>query len=728
MIDNDDFWDEKEKKYIKRNQDEESKKRLPGFILLFLVIGVGGLFALGLSLSALGILNGNETINTIISSLTGDDGKDKYIITYVENIIGEGEDERGIIKDDFLHIIGAKVSDTKGGAKGEVVFFGGLLLTTKNTFPSGSSSVTYEVIIKNDSSSDKTFEKLLFDPNGDVKYTMTGLNPGDTIKPGEEAKIYITVEPNGNLKYPATIESSVDISYRKDDKGIHITDAKVSDTKNGGKGEVEHFEGLFLATKNTFSSGSSSVTYEVNIKNDSSSDKTFDKLLFDPNGDVKYTISGIKNGDTLKPGEETKVYITVEPNGNLKYPVTIESSVDISFRKEDKGIHIADAIVNGTKNGGKGKVEYFEGLFLTTNNTFESKNSQIEYKVTIKNDSDTSESFNGLIFDPNGDVKYTISGIKNGDVLKPGESVVAYVLVEPNGNLNYPTTVESSVDISYGKEEKGIHITDAKVNGTKNGGKGKVEYFEGLFLTTNNTFESKDSQVGYKVTIKNDSSVPEAYSGIVFDPNGDVKYTISGIKNGDILEPGESVVVYVLVEPNGDLKYPTTVESSTEFRFATFTVNETPNGINLVNQFPTPDEQGKLFEGTNYVYNFTLILGKKSTGAYYELTGIENKDNNLDPSYVKIYLEKNGQAVPFTIRDNGRVKTFNEFKNSTHEGAEGKVILSDHVTQEDVNRGKIQFKLRMWISEDVKVNENNMNLFNNKKFGLRVNTYAQFEV
>ena len=492
MINNDDFWDEKEKKYIEK--EEENKRRFSSFILLFLVIGVGGIFALGLSLSALGVLNGNETINTIISSLIGDDGKGKYIITYVENTIGEGENGQKIIKDDFLHIVGAKVSDTKGNANGEVVFFGGLMLTTKNTFSSNDSSVTYEVILKNDSSSDKTFEKLLFNKDGNVKYTVTGLNPGDIIKSGSEAKIYLTVEYNGDK--------------------------------------------------------------------------------------------------------------------NTKYPVEVESSVDISYRKEDKS----------------------------------------------------------------------------------------------------------------------IHIVDAKVNGTKNGGNGEVKYFEGLFLTTSNTFENNNSQVGYKLTIKNDSDIAEAFSGIVFNPNGDVKYTISGIKSGDILEPGESVTVYILVEPNGDLTYPKTVESSIEFRFATFTIVEDDNGIHLLKQFPTSDDVGKLFDGKHYAYNFTLILGKKATGAYYELTGVENADNNLDPSYVKIYLEKNEQAVPFTLRENGKVKTFNEFKKSEHEGTEGKVIFSDYVTSEDVARGKIQFKLRMWISDELKINENNMNNVNDKKFGIRVNTYAQFEV
>ena len=493
MIDKDDFWDEKEKKYIKREDEEETKRRFPAFILICLITTVGVLFALGLSFSAINLLNGNETINTLISSLTGDDNKDNYIITYIENSVLDGENGQRIIKDDFLHIIDAKVSKTNGGAQGEVVFFGGLLLTTKNTFASKNSSVTYEVTLRNDSSTEKTFEKLIFDKDGNVKYTISGINPGDKIKAGETVKAYLTVEYNGD--------------------------------------------------------------------------------------------------------------------NNAKYPVTVESSVDISYRKE----------------------------------------------------------------------------------------------------------------------EGSIHITDAKVNGSKNGGHGEVEYYEGLFLTTKNTFESSSSQISYKITIKNDSEEAEAFSGLVYNPNGDVKYTLTGIKNGDILEPGESVVVYLLVEPNGELKYPTTIESSIELRLVTFSVVENENGIYLVNQFPTPDEEGKLFEGRNYVYNFTLLVGKKTTGAYYELTAVENIDNTLNPSYVKLYLEKNGQGVPMTYKQNGRVKVFTDYVGSTHDGTEGKVLYSANVTKEDIEKGKIEFKLRMWVSEDVTINETNMNSYNNRKFGVRVNTYAQYE-
>ena len=33
----------------------------------------------------------------------------------------------------------------------------------------------------------------------------------------------------------------------------------------------------------------------------------------------------------------------------------------------------------------------------------------------------------------------------------------------------------------------------------------------------------------------------------------------------------------------------------------------------------------------------------------------------------------------------------------------------------------------MWVSEDVKVDETNIEKFNNKKFGVRVNIYAQLQ-
>lgn len=146
------------------------------------------------------------------------------------------------------------------------------------------------------------------------------------------------------------------------------------------------------------------------------------------------------------------------------------------------------------------------------------------------------------------------------------------------------------------------------------------------------------------------------------------------------------------------------------------------NGINLINQYPTSDSKGKLFEGENYVYNFALIVGKKTVDAYYEITAVPNRNNNLDPKYVKIYLEKNDKGVNFSYKNNNKVKVYTDYLNSEYEGTNGKVIYKGFITKEDVKKGRIDFTMRMWVSEDAVVDDN----FTNKTFGVRVNTYAAF--
>ena len=144
-------------------------------------------------------------------------------------------------------------------------------------------------------------------------------------------------------------------------------------------------------------------------------------------------------------------------------------------------------------------------------------------------------------------------------------------------------------------------------------------------------------------------------------------------------------------------------------------------GIYLINQFPTSDSKGKLFEGENYVFHFSLLLGSKTKDVYYELTAVPNSDNTLNPKYVKLYLEKNGEGVNFSYNPNNKVKVFTDYKDSDYEETEGKVIYQDFITEADVKNKKIDFVMRMWISEDAKVDED----FMNKTFGVKVNTYAK---
>jgi len=244
-------------------------------------------------------------------------------------------------------------------------------------------------------------------------------------------------------------------------------------------------------------------------------------------------------------------------------------------------------------------------------------------------------------------------------------------------------------------------------------------------LETENTFKTKSSTITYKVTIKNDSDEIKTYNGINYNTNGDVKYTISGINEGEHFEPGESKVFYVIVEYIGKDDTPKTITSTVTFDFNDFKVISDEIGIYLTGQFPTRDEIGKLFQGRYYVYNFSLLLGKKTAGSYYELTAVPNIDNTLNPSYVKLYLEKDGQGVDMSYRPNGRVKVFTEYKASENPGTEGRVIYKGTVTNEEATRGQVDFAMRMWITEDLDLEEDNSSDFYNKKFSVKVNTYAK---
>ena len=413
-----------------------------------------------------------------------------------------------------------------------------------------------------------------------------------------------------------------------------------------------------------------------------------------------------------------------------KYIITyIENTGDYgdSKQKLNGSIHITSASFYDSTGGGNGVVTYFGGLLLTTKTTFESANSKVTYKITIKNDSSVSKTFDQLFYNTEGDIKYTISGIKKGDIIGSGKSVDVYLTLEYQGKSDeFPKTIESSSSFNFDEEKGTIHITEADVYKTVDNASGKVLYFGGMLLTTENAFNSKTGAITYKITIKNDSNETKTYTGINYNTNGDLKYTVSGISEGDYFRPGDSKVVYLIVEYIGKDDLPKTIESSVNFEFNNFGVSS-ENGIYLINQFPTKDEIGKLFQGKNYTYAFSLLLGKKTAGAYYELTAVPNKTNTLNPSYIKFYLEKNGQGVDMSYRNNGRVKVFTDYKASDNPGTEGVLIYKDYITADDINRGKIDFVMRMWVTEDLVLTEDLWQEYFNKVFSVKVNTYAMYK-
>lgn len=144
------------------------------------------------------------------------------------------------------------------------------------------------------------------------------------------------------------------------------------------------------------------------------------------------------------------------------------------------------------------------------------------------------------------------------------------------------------------------------------------------------------------------------------------------------------------------------------------------NYIYLVNQFPMKDEIGKELDGEYKRFDFRLEFKKAALGLYYDVTLEKMEKSDIDDEWIKVYLESNKTGLKESFRETGRIKTFNNY--APYSGKSNEIILYQGiVTASDVQKGYKDFTLRMWISEDVKVvNEN----YEEKTIVARVNVYA----
>ena len=129
---------------------------------------------------------------------------------------------------------------------------------------------------------------------------------------------------------------------------------------------------------------------------------------------------------------------------------------------------------------------------------------------------------------------------------------------------------------------------------------------------------------------------------------------------------------------------------------------EHENYIDLRNQFPMSDFMGKALEGDKRTYDFKLKLRVGATNTKYKVTAIKSDESDLADDWVKIYLIADGTEVSNCLRDNGKVKTFDEYPNYLDDSKE-KVLYEGVVTHNEVRRGYKNFTFKMWISEDVEV-------------------------
>ena len=150
-------------------------------------------------------------------------------------------------------------------------------------------------------------------------------------------------------------------------------------------------------------------------------------------------------------------------------------------------------------------------------------------------------------------------------------------------------------------------------------------------------------------------------------------------------------------------------------------VNDEGNYIDLTNQFPTSDEDGKNFVGDKYTQDFKLRFNELATGIRYTITAEKLEESDLDNTWIKTYLTADNVGVMNCFRLDGKVKTMDEYVNYKNNPNE-KILYQDRVSYAEARRGYKDFTFRMWISEDVKVvNEE----YPTKTVKVKINVYAE---
>ncbi len=196
---------------------------------------------------------------------------------------------------------------------------------------------------------------------------------------------------------------------------------------------------------------------------------------------------------------------------------------------------------------------------------------------------------------------------------------------------------------------------------------------------------------------------------------------ITGSSGTYQVEGNGMIVIVVLEDDKDEVIYYMYLEEKEDIDFV-YTEDKTKgNYIYLVNQFPIKDEVGRSLEGEYKTFDFKLEFNEKAKGVNYIITLERLSDSTIDNSWVKVYLENEGVALNTSLRSNGRIKTYNEYP--LYNGKLNEVILSQGTLSfAEAERGYKSYRLRMWISEDLQIT--NENYTESKTIIARVNVYA----
>ena len=145
-------------------------------------------------------------------------------------------------------------------------------------------------------------------------------------------------------------------------------------------------------------------------------------------------------------------------------------------------------------------------------------------------------------------------------------------------------------------------------------------------------------------------------------------------------------------------------------------------GIQLTNALPISDTQGKVLDGDNNVFDFSIEATNTGTEAIpYEVTLRKKDTSTLAEENVKVYLTDRTDA---TEKEELEPTNFNKLTQTNIDvGSEIEKTIYSGSVDGNITDYKKDFRLRMWIDET-----SNQADINGKEFTAMVNVYSNAKV
>ncbi len=169
-----------------------------------------------------------------------------------------------------------------------------------------------------------------------------------------------------------------------------------------------------------------------------------------------------------------------------------------------------------------------------------------------------------------------------------------------------------------------------------------------------------------------------------------------------------------------------TVENALETSTIMLTYTEGKTGILLNEAYPMSDETGKMLNGSDNVFDFTVTatLGK-STLIGYEVTAIKIPITDmtlLEDNEVKLYLER--AVDPDTTYEEVLAPTnFIPRDSGTEIGSPIGSMILDSGTFTNEGTTIHHYRLRLWVDESAEIPNGE-----SRKYGVKINVYAKQDV